>query len=139
MGRRRDFDVADVRIRKGGLEMVQLRLSDSAATSELEAFLRRCECFVNQVGPRLLAVGIAHDIDTAAAVRQLRIGRCVRCEEPIEEAVFRLGSPLCLDCRAEPRRDEDAIVRDAWTRMEVEAYVQVWRALHPDSAVELVA
>jgi hypothetical protein len=119
--------------------MVQLRLSDPAVTSDLEAFLRRCECFVDQVGPRLLAVGIAHDVDVNAAVRQLRAGRCLRCEEPIEELVFRLGSPLCLDCRADPARDEGASVRDAWTRMEVEAYVQVWLALHPDSAVELVA
>jgi hypothetical protein len=119
--------------------MVQLRLKDPAATSELEAFLRSCECFVNQVGPRLLAVGIAHDVDVAAAVRHLRAGCCVRCEAPIEEFVFRLGSPLCLECRADPLRDEVTSVRDAWTRMEVEAYVQVWRALHPDSAVELVA
>jgi hypothetical protein len=119
--------------------MVQLQLNDPAATLELEAFLRRCECFVNQVGPRLLTVGIAHDVDVTAAVRHLRAGSCIRCEAPIEELVFRLGSPLCLECRDDPRRDEDTSVRDAWTRMEVEAYVHVWRALHPDSAVELVA
>jgi hypothetical protein len=119
--------------------MVQLRLSDPAVTSDLEAFLLRCECFVNQVGPRLLTVGIAHDVDVTAAVRHLRAGSCIRCDAPIEELVFRLGSPLCLECRDDPRRDEDTSVRDAWTRMEVEAYVQVWRALHPDSAVELVA
>jgi len=119
--------------------MVRLRLKDPAVTSELEAYLRRCECFVNQVGPRVLAVGIVNDVDAGAAVRHLRAGRCVRCEAPIEELVFRLGSPLCLDCRADPHRDENTSVRDAWTRMEVEAYLQVWRALHPDSAVELVA
>jgi hypothetical protein len=119
--------------------MVQLQLNDPAATLELEAFLRRCECFVNQVGPLLLAVGIAHDVDATAAVRHLRGGCCVRCGASIEECVFRLGSPLCLECRADPFRDQDTSVRDAWTRMEVEAYVQVWRALHPDSAVELVA
>ena len=51
----RDFDVAasrDTRGRRG--QMVQLRLSDPTVISDLEAFLLRCECFVSQVGPRLL-------------------------------------------------------------------------------------
>jgi hypothetical protein len=31
------------------------------------------------------------------------------------------------------------LVRDEWARMEVEAYVKVWQALHPAGRVELVA
>ena len=34
---------------------------------------------------------------------------------------------------------DEGPVRDEWARMEVEAYLKVWRALHPDCSVELVA
>jgi hypothetical protein len=41
-----------------------------------------------------------------------------------------------------PSRDNnlaEVSIRDEWTRMEVEAYVKVWQALHPAERVELVA
>jgi hypothetical protein len=122
--------------------MVRLRLNDSALTSELKSFLRRCECDVEQLGPTLLGVGVRHGIDVAAAVRQLRAGCCYRCGEEIELSVFRLGSPLCLDCRDglndSESDDVERPIHDEWARMEVAAYVKVWQALHPDGRVELV-
>lgn len=119
--------------------MVQLRLNDTALASELGTFLRRCECDVEQLDPNTLGVGVRHGIDIVAAVRQLRAGRCYRCGEEIEPTVFELGSPLCLDCRHGSNDIAEGSIRDEWTRMEVEAYVKVWQALHPAEHVELVA
>jgi hypothetical protein len=73
------------------LAMVRLRLTNSSLVSELGTFLQRCECDVEQLGPRMLDVGVRHEINS-----------------------------------------------DEWTRMEVEAYVKVWQALHPEGHVELV-
>jgi hypothetical protein len=119
--------------------MVLLRLNDTALTVELERFLRRCECEVQQLGPNTLSVGIRHGVDINAAVRQLRSGRCYRCGEEIEPSVFGLGSPLCLDCRHEGNDLAESPIRDEWARMEVAAYVKVWQELHPAGRVELVA
>jgi hypothetical protein len=121
------------------LAMVRLRLTNSSFVSELGTFLRRCECDVEQLGPRMLGVGVRHEIDVEVA-RQLGALRCYRCEE-IAGSVFP-GSPRCVDCRhgltefdaAEARSP----IRDEWTRMEVEAYVKVWQALHPEGHVELI-
>jgi hypothetical protein len=119
--------------------MVQLRLNDTALASELGTFLRRCECVVEQLGPNTLGVAVRHGIDVDAAVRHLRAGRCYRCGDEIEPAVFGLGSPLCLDCREGSDDVADGLIRDEWARMEVEAYVKVWQALHPAGRVELIA
>jgi hypothetical protein len=118
--------------------MVQLQLNDTALASELGMFLRRCECVVEHLGPNTLGVSVRHGIDVDAAVRHLRVGRCYRCGEEIEPAVFGLGSPLCLDCRHGNNDVADGLIRDEWARMEVEAYVKVWQALHPAGRVELI-
>jgi hypothetical protein len=122
--------------------VVRLRLNDSSHVMNLEAFLRRCECDVEQLGPTTLGVGLRHSIDVDVAVRQLRAGRCYRCGDEIEPLVFGLGSPLCLECRDAQAANGDAPIderpiRDEWARMEVEAYVKVWQALHPEAKVEL--
>jgi hypothetical protein len=119
--------------------MVQLRLNDTALASELGRFLRRCECEVEHLGPTTLGVGVRHGIDIEAAVRELRAGRCYRCGGEIEATVFGLGSPQCLDCRHGSNNVAEGSIRDEWTKMEVEAYVKVWQALHPAERVELVA
>jgi len=121
--------------------MVRLRLNDSSLAMELGTFLRRCECEVEQLGPTTLGVGLRHSIDVDAAVRQLRAGRCYRCGTEIEPLLFGLGSPVCLDCRNGEAADDldERPVRDEWARMEVEAYVKVWQALHPEGHVELVS
>lgn len=121
--------------------MVRVRLVDDSLTDDLIGFLRRCECDVEHVGPSLLSVAIRRPVDVESAVRQLQARRCYRCGSAIETMLYRLGSVSCHDCR-ESTRDEEppaARIRDEWTRMEIEAYLKVWLALHPDGNVELVA
>lgn len=98
--------------------MIRLRLDDPMLASELLTFLRRCECDVEASGPATLEVALRHAIDVDAARSHLRA-------VPIREA-----SALDLD---------EGPVREEWARMEVEAYLKVWCALHPDCSVELVA
>ena len=98
--------------------MIRLRLNDPMLASELLIFLRRCECDVEASGPATLEVALRHAIDVDTARSHLRA-------VPVREA-----SALEL---------EEGPVRDQWARMEVEAYLKVWRALHPDCSVELVA
>jgi hypothetical protein len=121
--------------------MVRLRLHDPSFTDELVSFLRRCQCQVRDLGRATVAVGVGHDVDTDAVVRRLSSGLCCRCSGAIEQALFRLGSPHCHDCRegSSLSRRGEAEIRDEWTRMEVESYLRVWRALHPGAAVDLVA
>ncbi|TMK92300.1 MAG: hypothetical protein E6G42_07775 [Actinobacteria bacterium] len=122
--------------------MVQLRLHDPSLTTELVTFLRRCQCSVRDLGPATVGVGLGHPIDPDAAVQRLQSGLCYRCGNLIADSLFRLGSSRCHDCRESPgldtRPDIDAL-REDWTRMEVESYLRVWRSLHPDAYVELVA
>jgi hypothetical protein len=123
--------------------MMELRLNDPLLASELVTFLRRCDCDVQHLGPSTLGVGLRHPIDVQTALQQLRAGRCYLCAEEIEPALAGLGSPLCLDCRqgsnGRAAELEEGPVRDEWARMEVEAYLKVWCALHPECNVELVA
>jgi hypothetical protein len=122
--------------------MVLLRLNDPMLASELVTFLRRCQCDVEHLGPTTFGVGLRHSIDVETAMQQLRAGRCYRCSEEIEPVLNRLGSPLCLDCRQGLNghaAEFEGTVRDEWVRMEVEAYLKVWCALHPECSVELVA
>jgi hypothetical protein len=123
--------------------MVRLRIDDPMLAPELLAFLRRCECDVEHRGPTTLEVDLRHSLDIEMAMRQLRAGRCYRCAGEIEPFIKRLGSPLCIDCRqslnGHAAELDEAPIREEWTRMEVEAYVKVWCALHPDCSVELVA
>jgi hypothetical protein len=118
--------------------MVQLQLNDTALASELGMFLRRCECVVEHLGPSTLGVAVRHGIDVDAAVRHFRAGRCQHRGDEIESTVFGHGSPLCLDCRHGSDDDADGLIRDEWARMEVEAYVKVWQALHPAGRVKLI-
>jgi hypothetical protein len=120
--------------------MVRLRVHDPSTTLELVAFLRRCQCNVQHLGPTTVGVGLGHAVDLEAAVRRVQTGLCYSCGELIEEALFRLGSARCHDCRessGEHRHREGA--QERWTRMEVEAYLRIWRAQNPDAHVELVA
>jgi|SRR4051812_44473277 hypothetical protein len=122
--------------------MVRLRLQDPSSTPELVSFLRRCQCQVRDLGAATLGVGVGHDVDPDAAVRRLQSGLCCRCGKEIADSLFRLGSSRCHDCRDSTgvdRRSDTEALREDWTQMEVEAYLKVWQALHPDVGVELVA
>lgn len=79
---------------------------------ELVVFLRRCQCEVDHLGPATLGVGLKHAIDLETAAQLHR-----------EAGSNGLTAP----------------VRDEWARMEVEAYLRVWCALHPECSVEVVA
>jgi hypothetical protein len=121
--------------------MVRLRLSDDSLTTELVGFLRRCACQVESLGPATVGVSLEHPLDVDAAVRQLHARRCYRCGSPIEATLYRLGSAACQDCRDSSRGapPDPATVREEWTRMEIEAYLKVWQALHPEGRIDLVA
>ena len=117
--------------------MVRLRLHDPSLAPELASFLRRCQCEVRQLGPTMVGVGIGHGVDPEVAASRLQNGRCYRCGEPIEAVLFRLGSPLCHDCR-EGSGDGRPEVAETWARMEVESYLRIWRLQNPDARVEFV-
>ncbi len=119
--------------------MVRLRLQDPSVTLDLVAFLRRCQCNVEHLGPTTVGVGLGHPVDLEAAVQRVQTGLCYSCGELIEDALFRLGSGRCHDCRESSgahRNGEGA--QERWTRMEVESYLRIWRAQNPDAHVELV-
>jgi hypothetical protein len=80
---------------------------------ELVVFLRRCQCEVDHLRPATLGVGLKHAIDLETATQQLKL----------HGATSGVTAPVC----------------DLWARMEVEAYLKVWRALNPECSVELVA
>jgi len=98
--------------------VIRLRLDDPTLAAELLTFLRRCECDVAASGPATLEVALRHAIDVETARSHLQA-------VPVREA-----SALDLD---------EGPIREKWARMEVEAYLKVWCALHPDCSVDLVA
>ena len=81
---------------------------------ELVVFLRRCQCEVDHLGPATLE------------------GRPEARDRPRDGGAAASSS-------TGPTSGVTAPVRDQWTRMEVEAYLKVWRALNPECSVELVA
>jgi hypothetical protein len=121
--------------------MVRLRLHDPSFTDELVSFLRRCQCQVRDLGRATVAVGVGHDVDTEAVVRRLSFGLCCRLRRRTSSSALpaRLAALPRLPRGLQPLAPGEAEIRDEWTRMEVESYLRVWRALHPGAAVDLVA
>jgi hypothetical protein len=116
---------------------VRIDVSDRALVEELLEFLRRCSCTVERSGPTSLRVVLDPAVSVGAALSLLRAGVCYACAGEIEAPLARLGSALCLDCRdsegarsGEMRADDRA--RRQWARMEIEAYLRVWEARHPE-------
>jgi hypothetical protein len=121
---------------------VRIDVSDQALVEELLEFLRRCSCTVERSGPTSLRVVLDPAVSVGAALSLVRAGVCYACAGTIEAPLARLGSALCLDCRdtegarnGEARADDRA--RRQWARMEIEAYLRVWEAKHPDADVML--
>jgi hypothetical protein len=119
---------------------VRIDVSDRALVEELLEFLRRCACTVERTGPGSLRVLLDPAVSVGAALSLVRAGVCYACTGTIEAPLARLGSALCLECRdnegarsGELRADEHA--RRSWARMEVEAYLRVWQAKHPETRV----
>jgi hypothetical protein len=121
---------------------VRIEVSDQALVEELLEFLRRCACTVERTGPTSLRVTLDPAVSVGAALNLVRAGVCYACSGEIEAPLARLGSALCLDCREhdgarvrEPRADEAA--RRRWAQMEIESYLRVWQARHPQARVTL--
>jgi hypothetical protein len=121
---------------------VRIDVSDRALVEELLEFLRRCSCTVERSGPTALRVVLDPAVSVGAALSLVRAGVCYACAGEIEAPLARLGSALCLDCRdsegtrsGEMRADDRA--RHQWARMEIEAYLRVWEARHPEARVTL--
>jgi hypothetical protein len=121
---------------------VRIDVSDRALVAELLEFLRRCSCTAERTGPGSIRVSLDPAVSVGAALSLVRAGICYACTHPIEAPLARLGSALCLGCRdsqgartGEPRAD--AAARRRWARMEVEAYLRVWEARHPQVRVTL--
>jgi hypothetical protein len=121
---------------------VRIDVSDQALVEELLEFLRRCSCTVERSGPTSLRVVLDPAVSVGAALSLVRAGVCYACAGTIEAPLARLGSSLCLDCRdTEGARNVDVRADDGarrqWARMEIEAYLRVWQAQHPDAGVTL--
>ena len=121
---------------------VRIDVSDQALVEELLEFLRRCSCTVERSGAKSLRVVLDPAVSVGAALSLVRAGVCYACAGTIEAPLARLGSSLCLDCRdTEGARNVDVRADDGarrqWARMEIEAYLRVWQAQHPDVGVTL--
>jgi hypothetical protein len=121
---------------------VRIDVSDRALVGELLEFLRRCSCTVEPTGPGSLRVFLDPAVTVGAALSLVRAGICYACTGTIEAPLARLGSALCLECRdsegtrtGELRADEGT--RRQWARMEIEAYLRVWQAQHPEARATL--
>jgi hypothetical protein len=121
---------------------MRIDVSDGALVEDLLEFLRRCACTAERTGLRTVQVSLDPAVSLGAALSLVRAGVCYACAGPIEAPLARLGSALCLECRdsegarkGEPRADDRA--RRQWARMEIEAYLRVWEAQHPQAHATL--
>jgi hypothetical protein len=90
---------------------VRIRIDNALAAHDLTEYLRRCDCVVEQAGTKTLRVD----------VRRLQ-----------------LDSPSSRDCRGSVSSAVRAAERD-WARMEVDAFLRIWRTRHPGVVARLVA
>lgn len=123
---------------------MRIRLSEPSLTDELIEFLRRCDCAVTPLGNGLLNVDLRLALSYQAAMELVQAGRCYGCGTEIEPVLRDLGSTLCHDCRDGENGNADgpvhanAALRARWARMEVDAYLKVWGAMHAGSVLELI-
>jgi hypothetical protein len=123
---------------------VKVRLENSALVGDLSEFLRRCECLVEQVGRETLRVDLDGPVSFEAAMSRARSGLCYTCGGEVESVFLRLGSPLCHDCRESRSRhgsrvSPDPAVQEEWRRMQLDAYLRVWQARHPETEAQLLS
>jgi hypothetical protein len=121
---------------------MRIDVSDGALVKDLLEFLRRCSCTAERTGLRSVQVSLDPAVSLGAALSLVRAGVCYACAGPIEAPLARLGSALCLECRdsevaRKGERPADDRARRQWARMEIEAYLRVWEAQHPQARVTL--
>jgi hypothetical protein len=121
---------------------MRIDVSDQALVEGLLEFLRRCSCAAERTGPASVRVALDPTVSVGAALSLVRAGVCYACTGAIEAPLARLGSALCLECRdtegarnGEARADDRA--RRLWAHMEIESYLRVWQAKHPEARVTL--
>lgn len=118
-------------------KFMRVRLSEPALAEDFATFLHRCNCEVQRVAPSIVDIRVPHARRVDAGRRLARLGRCIDCGAEVAAVLAELGSVRCHDCRDEPRRSRLAGARLA--RLELEGYLNVWRALHPGTATTLDA
>lgn len=111
------------------LRPLRIRLLDPTRIAELLAYLRERGCIAEQVDP------VAVDVWPAPLLHERAgDGLCAACGEDVEEALRRLGSPRCHDCRIEaPTAVGAAMNGDARHRCrralaELQEHLRAWRA-----------
>lgn len=112
---------------------MRVSVDDAGLIDDLARYLVRCGCEVRHEGARILRVDVSNDVSIDAALALVRDGRCYACSEPVAVSLASMGSPLCHDCRDGGRADVSAA--EAWSRMEVDAFLGVWRKWHPQASV----
>jgi hypothetical protein len=115
---------------------MRVQLSQPTLAEDLIRFLRRCNCRVDQVDDGFVEVlpGRLDDVNTV--LRLTRAGLCYSCGRPVERALAEVGSPRCHDCR-DAKADSTPLVRRG-AKLEIEAYLRVWNALHPAATTTIV-
>jgi hypothetical protein len=121
---------------------MRVDVSDQALVEDLLEFLRRCSCTAERTGPTSVRVALDPTVSIGAALSLVREGVCYACTGAIEAPLARLGSALCLECRDTEgaRHGEshaDGRARRQWAKMEIESYLRVWQAQHPEARVTL--
>jgi hypothetical protein len=122
---------------------MRIRLQDPSLLDDLIAYLRRCECDAAVVGADVVEVRFNGSVSRLAAMSFVESGLCYSCGNEIALVLRQLGSTLCHDCRGgrgngSPSEYASEKLRARWARMELEAYMKVWGAVHPGSVPELI-
>jgi hypothetical protein len=120
---------------------MRVRINESTLLDDLVRFLRRCGCRVTQVELETIDVQLDIDVSLEVAMTLVRAGRCYRCGEEVAPGLSALGSTLCHDCRDRSEHENGAHMHDqpsrVWARMEIDAYLSVWCALHPEAHISI--
>jgi hypothetical protein len=133
------------------LRPLRIRLVDPMRVGELLEFLRRRSCVAEQVDAVTIDVWpppLLHEHgrngDGALALEDGQVS-CAACGEAVEEALSRLGSPRCHDCRGESLQGQplgaslngNGHHRRERARLEVHAYLRQWRAANDGVAAAI--
>ncbi len=122
---------------------MKVRLANSALLGDLIEYLRRCECLVERDGSETLRVDLNGAVSFEAAMSRVRSGLCYRCGAEVESVLWKLGSPLCLDCResrsGQSPQEPAFTAQQEWRRMQLRAYLKVWQARHPGVEAQLIS
>jgi hypothetical protein len=129
------------------LRPLRIRLVDPSRVGELLEFLRRRSCVAEQVD------AVTIDVWPPPLLHQSRDGNeplvledgevsCAACGYAVEEALSRLGSPRCHDCRNESLQGQplgaalngEGDHHHERARLEVQAYLRAWRAANGAAA-----